>query len=423
MIASYKPIYSPQSPRSLRRLLPQLPYSCFNMRRFYTGAKSCCWMRSLPRPQQLGQWYENEPGRRLTPRPNWPSRGRYPFDNETSSEGSTILTLPNLYAVRSSGRGRIGKRAVKRKATRSKRRRQPGQHQRRPEDVSSISGLPTELLVSILQHLVPTGRVFHFSPTSRMRGGVLSVSVHTLCGFDNWKPGCDISTLALTCQRFRDISYGLLYGQNQFVIELATTAITSEIQLADDVETFVESEDIEHQLSWSRICSKGSISAFYPSTPFTLRYVTDLTICINLTAANSSGGERFELCEQLQSIITCFGDDAPSLRRLAVSLDVCEHQHRLFRSKRLELCGSPPRMGFREQTPTTQLANVTSRHYVLLEKLVQPLFQLRGVGSVVVRGLLDEDFAATLRDSVTRTPETIDAEKDSLVKRACRAWK
>lgn len=360
----------------------QLPHLATTMTRFYTGGKSNRWMRSYPRPQQAGQWYANEPGRRLTPRPNWSYRGRYPFDNHKSSHGSNILTIPNLYAVQSGKRGRVEKRAVKRKATKTARRRRPVQHQHRLKDVSSISSLPAELLVNIFEHLVPAGRVFHFSPTSRKSGGELSVSVHTLCGSNDWQPGFNLSALALVCQRFRDISYGLWYGRNQFVIELATTSITSEVRLANEVETSVEFEDNERKLPWNRVCSKGPISAFYPSTPFTLRYIANLNICINLTTTNSSGAERRELREQLRSIVACFEDDASTLRQLSVSLDACEQQHRSFRSRRLEISGSPPRIGLREHMSVAQSANVTSRQHVILEKLVQPLFQLRGVGKV-----------------------------------------
>lgn len=269
--------------------------------------------------------------------------------------------LPNLYAVRRQQRKGPAKRTQKRD---NAPRRHP------IADASAISSLPTELLVKILEHLVPADHIFHFSPTScTTEDGPSAVSVHQLCGSGDWQPGFDISKLALTCQRLRDVSYGLWYGRNQFIIELATVALTSEVQLGVEVPTTVDIEDRERSLSWSRVCSRGLLPTPCPSSSFTMRYITDLTICINLSSSNSSQAEHLELSQQLRSLVTCFGDDASNLRRLAVSLDVCRKHYKLFKTQRLELCGDPPRMVLRGTVPTDHV-NITPRQSAYLEKLV-----------------------------------------------------
>ncbi|KAK4496872.1 hypothetical protein PRZ48_011321 [Zasmidium cellare] len=218
----------------------------------------------------------------------------------------------------------------------------------------------------------------------------------------------------------RDVSYGLWYGQNQFIVELASVALTSEVQLGVEVPIMVDVEDREHPLSWSRICARGSLSVPYPSSSFTMRYITDLTICINLSSSNSSQAEHLELSQQLRSLVTCFGDDASNLRRLAVSLDVCKKRYKHFKSQRLELCGDPPRMMLRETIPTDHV-NMTPRQSSYLEKLVQPLFQLRGVGDMTVRWLLPEEFAATLTESAMQPPERDSVPEELSRKRVRRA--
>lgn len=83
----------------------QTPYQDFSMRGSYFSAKTCCF-RPPPPLQQFGLWCENEPGRRLTPRPGG-SRGLSSLDEQMPLEGKDLFVLPNLYAVHKQAAGTL----------------------------------------------------------------------------------------------------------------------------------------------------------------------------------------------------------------------------------------------------------------------------------------------------------------------------
>lgn len=219
------------------------------------GLKICC-RREPDGPEQHGAWTQCTAGERFKPDSSvdW-------YDME--AQGTAVI-LPCYFAVAWSPP----------RTAKARCRSLAGEHNGR----ALFATLPNEVLAEILQYLIPAGKGYHFSPCTKKHEN--ADSIHYLSSpspfLDNAAPGMpQLVSLALTSRIFQDVAYGLFYGRNQFVFEIAARTLTSHVDVVQGCSTPFD--------DWNRVMASPSDNCLWPLTEATARYVKDLTLCVYLS--------------------------------------------------------------------------------------------------------------------------------------------
>lgn len=383
-------------------------------------------------PGRYGSWTSNRIGQRV-------NNAKRPCSSDSVTQGRREIFLPNLRAFE---RPKIRSKAWRSKARKLKRRRDDSEANHITGE-SRLLSLPNELLLQILDSLIRTGGIYHFTPKhtrdkhyssihyfsdlSLLLPSEIPDSDTPPTSYLSAKPNMAFQldppqTLALVCQRFKDVVYSLFYGQNQFVIEM--TGNDMPLTLLVNVSSLVPHElhqnahDICYQ-SWNRLFTRGSESLSSPLTIRTMSYLTSLTLCVNLLATKRCDEEKEDVRKQISAIAACFtnGKGAHCVKRLSVSLDVVDSPDRPF-SRQLSLVrvvrSGAIEMTIDDTVPVADgreaLASYSTRYpstcdALALEDVLAPLLNVRGIQEVVTKRLVSPSFGEELRKQALRPGE------------------
>ena len=251
-----------------------------------------------------------------------------------------------------------------------------------------LPNLPPEVLLQIIRPLIPTGQIFHFTPTSR--GERSLVSVHRLQpevrGVSGAKPensSPTLSTLAGICRRLNDVVYDVFYSESQFVFELAAQKLNSQVTC--------ESATI-------RSCHKllaTTLEGLAPLSARTATYVMNLTLCVSLTAAYPPTAEWRQLRAWMQEIADVIAGTPHELNQLAVDVGIATFRQKRYFTDRLEVDASSGarHMKIKADADTEAAEDISMRAAERLQQLVRPLKCLASLPKLHFSGLSDQQLA------------------------------
>jgi len=297
-----------------------------------------------------------------------------------------------------------------------------------------ILELPDELLLSIMEHVVPTGTTFHVFPHyfertyTKKRAAPRSddgTAVHCfgrpLAG--SWleesdaRPAEYIATaVASVCRRFSDIFNPVFYGDNAWIFELSMHSSSPRVR--GPRENGVE------MASWVRLFDVRPLH-IWPLTARTAKYVKDLTMLVTF----SPGGGYHDvacLAGQLRRSVACFGAKH-RLQSLTVDIDIdagLRHARPSFQPSHLYT-----RLGWTERVDgrsRLRLQSVGERCECFresMEEIWEALRPLRGVQDVRLSGIESEEVAEELAASIrgeeslvsSASPKQVQDEEPELV--------
>ncbi|KAK4495874.1 hypothetical protein PRZ48_013142 [Zasmidium cellare] len=281
---------------------------------------------SLGRPKVSGTWTKNRLGQRVD------KKG---YGDVWDPISRVVIVLPNHCAV------------VRKRWVREKERRRRG----RQGEGSRFEGLPTELLVQILEPLIATGGIYHFTPEVGMKSPYAPLhSIHHLYK-DIGPPSSTGLDLAVVSKRLRSIVYDIFYGQNTFVLELVgfRGGLTSHVSVEHDSSMLDSVDGLPPNVeSWNRIIPATKLDLAGPFTATTMGFVSDLTVCVGLSSSTIPTSERDDILSTLEKISACLPTRP---RRLAIRVDVLKRGpggRLVSQALRLKTMGDVFEMGLRD---------------------------------------------------------------------------
>ena len=258
--------------------------------------------------------------------------------------------------------------------------------------------LPTEILLDVFRFLLPVGQVFHFMPTTKSNYRL--VSVHRLFPNDGVIPGSEkdklnlLSTLSTVCQRLTALAYSVFFGENQFVFEIATAALTSAVRCA-----------VPNLASWNKVIH-AKPDGIAPLGNIGARYIKDLTLCVLLPCQRPTRHEWKRLENSILSIAQVFEGSGHDLRSLVVDVGLGRRAVKRVTTDRLEVSSSN---GLRMQVRNIENeGGVEPQNMERLARLMALLVFMEGVKDLRLSGLL--------------TAETMRAYKAELQKRVAEGF-
>lgn len=276
-------------------------------------------------------------------------------------------------------------------------------------DVDIFSTLPAEIHDQVIRLLIPNGCVFHIFPT--LRNGNSATAIQMVSRVENEAASNrpvvlqpHRMALARTSRRFHDTVNMVLYGENQFVLDIAMDQVTAYV--------IVDEGAAGQTQSWTRSFDVPFIHA-WPITAHTARYVTNLTLAVCLPEDNSDFHSRCCLQGHLDRIVHLLEPEA-RLKNLAVDLGVSFWSHTVI--DRLHLrqddkgslyLEAPIDHSASSISMYGELIDLGPQQEVLLE-ILRPLKRLRGVKDVRVTGLVDNAYADEM--SAVMRSASIDVE-------------
>lgn len=243
-----------------------------------------------------------------------------------------------------------------------------------------ILDLPTEILLHIFRLLLPEGEVFHFTPTARKN--IRAVSIHRISPSGSPMPHApedrlrSLPTLSVICSRLTDIAYTIFFGSNQFVFEIASVKITSNISCMDP-----------NMESWHQLVNTKP-DGLAPLTNIAAHYLTSLTLCVFLTSRKPEDYEWKRLEKFVRQIAEAL-ENNNNLKTLSIQLGVATIVGRRRDSKALELTSANGlHMRIRKDDAYPRAPAETLQR---LEGVITPLLALQGLKERQISGLLTDE--------------------------------
>ncbi|KAF2717203.1 hypothetical protein K431DRAFT_160813 [Polychaeton citri CBS 116435] len=336
------------------------------------------WDRSWPPfPHSLAGWTSVMCGRRYKPRSTFPAR----LDQKHAYLKNHVIVPCNI------AKGKILTPARRQRVHKFRN------NKRKHSQKDFAAALPTEIILQIFELVISTGGVYHFTKVGKQGAKREAISVFEARPNVAWSKRKERdmigpTTLALTCRRFRDISYSVFYGRNNFALELGLKPLTSYIAVSDDRHspTF--------WMGWTRVMAFPASSSPWPLTAETSKHVVDLTIALALSFRCSNAEERLYLQQQTRVLADLLTGDGrhSALRRLAIDVSVAEVKPNQLASRRLSLVRAPWN-GPESSRMCMTLKHVPDlssrpRNQASTHQLVAPLLKLLDPSQIRLSGLL-----------------------------------
>ena len=294
-----------------------------------------------------------------------------------------------------------------------------------------IMKLPDELLVMMLEYLVPRGMTFHIFPHDVFefkKGKTIvreSTAIHCFGKpvSGRWlederlsRTGLTATSVSAVCRRLRDLYTPIMYGSNRWVVEMSMDSLNP--------TTIGSVADRAKLASWTRLFDVRSLN-LWPLTAHTVKYVTELFLLIDVR--ESYGYHEVHcLAGHLRRAVALLGSNH-GLNRLAVDLRTTRRWINDRSKGVLQFPRSPPRLQWvvNEAGAYEMSLNDGSARPDLPEESIDVIWDalrpLRGVKNVHLSGVGSEERAEALivaLQSLAEPDDNVEEQHDTVEDRS-----
>lgn len=252
-----------------------------------------------------------------------------------------------------------------------------------------LASLPPELLHQILGYLIPRGCAYQFLVGKRTNKPIQIVQQVVPAngnGLRSVHPA-----LAATSRHWRDVVYGILYGQNSFVFNLGITTM----------EVGIGTHDFRKMESWVRILSDApdSGSPLGPLTETVAAYLKSATLLFAYPVSTGTK-EVNQIMSMVSRVTQMLG--LTVFDELQIHIQPAQKTNKQYDTVYVDtldvdFCEDTKRI--KVQVRDSEIISPSRAQKV--QRAFEPLVKLRAVGDVTISGLMTEDLARDLKDSIT----------------------